>query len=742
MKLLHTLTCLLVVCLCFPCKLCCQDVIKGEVTDIDTKEPLIGANVIIKGTTTGTVTDYDGRFELKAKDGLPTTLSISYLGYTETEIEVTSVGDRIAIQLKENAIVTDVVEVTGQRISDKQKAAPLTIETMDLLAIKETPSDNFYDGLGSMKGVDLTAASLGFKIVNTRGFNSTSPVRSLQIIDGVDNQAPGLNFSLGNFLGSSELDVLKVDLIVGASSAFYGPNAFNGVISMETKNPFYQKGLSAMVKAGERNLFEGAIRWGDAIKNKAGNDFMAYKLNFSYLQADDWVADNDDPVFDTRTDRTNPGRWDQVNTYGDEYFSGNDFSTNNPWDLPGLGIFHRTGYREQDLVDYGTENIKANLGLYFRLNPSKLDQSPELILASSYGAGTTVYQGDNRFSLRNITFNQHKLEVRQRDKWFFRAYTTRTGAGDSYDPYFTALQLQNTVKSNGVWSADYVKYWGDNVVPKMKKLGYPQVQIVIGPNGEIIASFDNEAADQWKIDFRDSLIHWHTLAQNVANTTTRGNAQPYLEPGTQRFKDAFDDITGRERSEGGTKFFDNSALYHVQGEYAFTPGFVDQIKVGGNYRLYTPESRGSVFYDTAGIEITNSEVGFYAGAEHEFFDKKLKAQLTARVDKNENFRTLFSPAASLVWKPRANNFLRMSFSSAIRNPTLTDQYLFLNVGRATLSGNLDGVQNLVTIESLRDYLSTLSPSALDSFNIAGVQPEEVKTFENRVSYYDLQFLLY
>lgn len=123
---------------------------------------------------------------------------------------------------------------------------------MDLLAIKATPSDNFYDGLGSMKGVDLTAASLGFKIINMRGFNSTSPVRSLQIIDGVDNQAPGLNFSLGNFLGSSELDVNKVDLVVGASSAFYGPNAFNGVISMETKNPFFHKGLSASLKFREK----------------------------------------------------------------------------------------------------------------------------------------------------------------------------------------------------------------------------------------------------------------------------------------------------------------------------------------------------------------------------------------------------------------------------------------------------------------------------------------------------------
>ena len=151
------------------------------------------------------------------------------------------VEKNLEIKMDESVVTTQLIEVRGQRVSEKQKAAPLTVESMDLLAIKETPADNFYDGLGTLKGVDLTAASLGFKIINTRGFNSTSPVRSLQLIDGVDNQSPGLNFSLGNFLGTSELDILKVDLVVGASSAFYGPNAFNGVISMTTKDPFYQK---------------------------------------------------------------------------------------------------------------------------------------------------------------------------------------------------------------------------------------------------------------------------------------------------------------------------------------------------------------------------------------------------------------------------------------------------------------------------------------------------------------------
>jgi len=230
-----------------------QVTLRGVISDEETGETLIGASVLSKGTTTGTVTDIDGSWELTVS-GLPSILQFSYLGYGTREIEVTSTDQDLKISLgADNGTTFEEVIVTGQRISDKQRQSALTMESLDAIAIKETPAANFYDGLGSLKDVDLTSASLGFKIVNTRGFNSTNPVRSLQIIDGVDNQSPGLNFSLGNFLGASELDVNRVNIIVGASSAFYGPNAFNGVIAMETKDPFLQQGFSAQLKVAERN---------------------------------------------------------------------------------------------------------------------------------------------------------------------------------------------------------------------------------------------------------------------------------------------------------------------------------------------------------------------------------------------------------------------------------------------------------------------------------------------------------
>ncbi|MFZ2897869.1 MAG: TonB-dependent receptor [Saprospiraceae bacterium] len=717
-----------------------QETLRGVVLDAANGEPLIGANVLIEGTSDGTITDFDGSFELRTRASFPLALSVTYVGYDDRKFDIAKPSTNLKLELNFSSTTLATTEIRGQRISEKQKASPLTVESIDVLAIRQTPTDNFYDGLGTLKGVDLTAASLGFKIVNTRGFNSTSPVRSLQLIDGVDNQAPGLNFSLGNFLGSSELDVAKVDLVVGASSAFYGPNAFNGVISMETKNPFVFSGLSAMVKGGERNLLETAIRYADVIKNKEQLPVLGYKFNFSYLRANDWEADNYDPVYDTDTGAENPGRFDGVNVYGDEYSRYFDFSGNNttPWQFIGLGQFHRTGYREIDLVDYDTRNVKANAAFHIRTRPSKLEESPELILSSSFGSGTTVYQGDNRFSLRGILFFQNRIEYRKTGKFFLRAYATHDDAGRSYDPYFTALKLQQRSMNNSEWGTFYVNYWRNNIEPKIKALGYPQLEflkdslgnIIYGENGIPIITFDYEGAEQWLSDYRDSLSYWHGLAENRANQGG-GGKPPFLQVGTPEFQAAFDEITSAKSNseEGGTRFYDKSALYHVQGEYRFTPSFIDEIVVGGNSRLYTPISDGTIFSDTAGIRITNLEFGMYTGLQHKLANERLTVNGTLRVDKNQNFQWLVSPAASLVYKPKAGNYLRLSFSSAIRNPTLTDQYLLLNVGPAILTGNLNGVDSIITVPSFLDYLDTQVRDTLEYFSLAGVRPEQVRTLE-------------
>ncbi len=706
--------------------------IYGEVRDALTGETLIGANITVEGTTDGTVSDVYGNFELRTNAPLPIQLNITYVGFARQEIIVESDDRPIAILLSEDASTTEVIEVRGQRISERQRSAPLTIESLDAIAIRQTASDNFYDGLGSLKGVDLTTASLGFKIVNTRGFNSTSPVRTLQIIDGIDNQAPGLNFSLGNFLGAPELDILKVDLIVGASSAFYGPNAFNGVISMETRSPFFHKGLAAQVKGGERNLLETAMRYADVIK-KDGNDFVGFKFNLFYLRADDWVANNYDPIDGSRVPASNPGRYDAVNIYGDEYFPlGDKSSPSNQWgENAGLGIFYRTGYREADLVDYDTRNIKASAAVHIRTRPIIGHQSPELIVGSNFGFGTTVYQGDNRFSLKNIRFFQQRLEYRKQDQFFIRAYTTKENAGDSYDPYFTALRLLEEAKTNEAWANDYVYYWKNQQIGKqMEQMGYPTLQFDFTTIPPTI-TFDYDAAEQWLFDNNEQLAEWHGQAEQFANQSNRDGEMAYLVPGTPEFDEAFHRITTslNNDEESGTRFYSQSALHHVHGEYKFTPSFADEWVVGANGRMYAPDSRGTIFSDSETEKIRNLEFGMYTGLSRKWFNQQLTTSATVRVDKNENFPWIATPAASLVYKPTDKDYLRLSFSAGIRNPTLSDQYLNLNVGRAILAGNLTGVDSLITIESFEAYRKELRLDSLRYFSIDPVRPEKVRTIE-------------
>ena len=366
-----------------------QSTLVGFVKDGDTGEPMFSASVMVDGTSQGVMTDFDGRFSINVAS-LPVTLNVSFIGYSLKQVQVTQANQRIEVKLIPDQVLIETAEVVGERISDKQKQAPLTVETMDALAIKEAPTGSFYEGLGNLKGVDLTSASLGFKIVNTRGFNSTSPVRSLQLIDGVDNQSPGLNFSLGNFLGAPDLDVKTVEIVAGASSAYFGPGAFNGVINMETKDPFVFGGLSASYRMGERNLNEWGFRWAESFDNEDGDAVFAYKINAFAFSAYDWEANNYGPIDGSEVDASNPGRFDAVNIYGDEYRGTMDFADDVTDTKRGLGTFFRTGYKEEDIVDYNTNNLKLSLSGHWRLQPDKKYESPELIYGFNMGRGTTV----------------------------------------------------------------------------------------------------------------------------------------------------------------------------------------------------------------------------------------------------------------------------------------------------------------------------------------------------------------
>ena len=148
---------------------------------------------------------------------------------------------------------------------------------------------------------------------------------------------------------------------------------------------------------------------------------------------------------------------------------------------------------------------------------------------------------------------------------------------------------------------------------------------------------------------------------------------------------------------------------------------------------------GSLFSDTNSItsngdtiinRIINKEVGGYLGIEKSFLSDQLILKGSIRLDKNQNFNIIPTQAISGIYNINENHTVRSTFTSAIRNPTLLNQYQYYNIGRAKLVGNINGYENLYTLESIWAYsTSGRSTDSLVSFNLGPIRPEEVKCLE-------------
>ncbi|MFD1816814.1 Outer membrane receptor proteins, mostly Fe transport [Pseudarcicella hirudinis] len=637
-----------------------QTKISGKVSDASTKESLVGVSISVKGKVVGTITDQKGNFSLTTVTPVPFKIGVTIVGYAPQEFTITDSKSDLNIQMVEQSVMGQEVVVSASRVEENIMKSAASIEKMDIRAIRETPSVNFYDALANIKGVEMSTQSLTFKSVNTRGFNSNGNVRMVQLMDGMDNQAPGLNFSVGNIVGMSELDVESVELIPGAASALYGPNAINGILLMNSKSPFLYQGLSASVKTGimnESNRSTATTNFNDISVRyaKAFNNKFAFKVNFSYLGAKDWEATDyrdgynlSNSLFANPNRATNPNQgYDGVNTYGDETAS----------DLPiGAGGSNvrvsRTGYYEKDLVDYNTRSLKFNASLHYRLT-----EKVEAIIQGNYGNGTSVYTGQDRYSLKNFDLGQYKIELKG-DNFFLRAYTTQERSGDSYAAG-TLGQLVNEAYNPSVirnasgaviggWFAEYATAFAGGVPG------------VTGGNPAAARAF----AD------RNRLV-----------------------PGTQQFDDAVNAIK-KKPIPNGAGFNDKTNLYHYEGMYNFKNSVkFAEIIVGGNYRVYSLNSEGTLFADKDGRSISIKEWGAYGQISKSFFSDVLKLSASARYDKNENFDGQFTPRVSAVISPNPEQNFRVSYQTGFRIPTTQNQYIDLKTPQAYLIGGLPEFTN-------------------------------------------------
>ena len=158
------------------------------------------------------------------------------------------------------------------------------------------------------------------------------------------------------------------------------------------------------------------------------------------------------------------------------------------------------------------------------MQPDKKYESPELIYGFNMGRGTTVYQGDNRFSLRDIEFYQHKVELRRKGDWFIRAYRTSEDAGNSYDPYATALRMQDSLRSDYNWSKVYTATGSTASRPRstrltrsLKSSGTTLADCAPSIFTLVLLADCQGAEEQWYAAAANNLQLWHDQVEAWTN---------------------------------------------------------------------------------------------------------------------------------------------------------------------------------------------------------------------------------
>ena len=730
--------------------------VTGNVKNINSGEMVPAVSIMVKGSTQGTFTDERGNFSISVPK-LPVTLIVSSVGFGTKEVEVTNNNSPVQVDLLPGSSLGEEIIVSATRSPERILESPVTVEKMNAATIRNVPAPSYYEAINNLKGVDMHTASMTFRTVTTRGFISSGNTRLNQLIDGMDNQAPGLNFAVGSVIGLTDLDVDNIELLAGASSALYGSGGVNGTLLINSKSPFKYKGFSFQVKQGVMHIsdkqtsaspyYDWTARYAKTWKDKFG-----FKLSSQFIKANDWQAYDYRNVQRTSVvskvvggNRRNDPNYDGVNVYGDETTANmrsvaqsvvaagssafiqaalglpapptsaqiaafmsnpagvaalNGFLATNPQTQPFFVGLNNGIILNQNVSRTGYE--ERNLVDYHTMNFKitggifyRINERVEASFNSYMGSGTTVYTGADRYSLKNLKMAQHKLEVKSKN-WFVRGYTTQENAGDSYNATVLGRLINEAWKPSTTWYPQYV--------------------------GTYVAARSAGLSDY------------------AAHQTARGAADAgRLVPGTAAFDEAAQTIKSTP-IPSGAHFLDKTDLWSAEGQINVSDqaGFSNMIEVitGVQWKQYVLNSQGTIFADTAG-KIKPAEYGGYVQLRKKLFNEALTLTAAGRYDKHTNFEGRFTPRVTAVFRFLPENNLRVSYQTAYRFPTNQDQYINLNVGSGILIGGLPEFQDFYnlknnpgyTAESVNTYRTTGNASGLKVATYENIRPETSTSYE-------------
>ncbi len=715
--------------------------VRGKVVDQYKGDPLEGVSVQIKNSVTGTITDKNGSFNIRTRLKFPFRIVFSFVGFREQEFEVTQPGATLNISLETQTQLGKEVVVTASRVAENVLRSPVSVEKLDIRAIRETPAPSFYDALENIKGVQMTTSSLTFKIPNTRGFNIPNNFRFMQMVDGVDMQAATLGVPLGNAIGPTELDIASVEITPGTASALYGMNAINGMANLITKSPFLYQGLSVYHKTGVNHvdgkdrpagiLTETSIRYAHAFNNR-----FAFKINAGYMRGTDWLSNSANDQNPNQLSTANPlypqlagdnsPAVDAWNKYGDE--------NNNAVTIAGVNyngqttsfLVRRTGYWEKDLIHPKVDNLKFDAALHYRLTDNM-----ELSYAYRVGKMDGVFQRGNKIQLDNVIVQNHRFEVKGAN-YSLRAYVSVENTGDSYNVKPLSDNLDLTHRSNASWR-DVFK---------------SSLQSSIDNGIELTEAMKiaRAAADEGRV------VPGTAEFEQLKNTIIRINNWDHKNAG----------IAGAPET-GGAWLLQQSRFYHADGTWDLS----DKIKfigvlIGADARVYEVIPDGNNFVDFSrpvadrtkpgGSNVYYRKYGGFIQVTRGFLDDRLKLYASLRYDHNLDFTPKLNPRFAAVYTVSEKHNFRFSIQNGFRFPALFEALSFVNNGNVRRVGGLpyineglgylDNSYTLISVNAFnaavnKDINSGISSTdaalknraLLAVTNLSPTRPEEIVSFE-------------
>jgi outer membrane receptor protein involved in Fe transport len=572
------------------------------------------------------------------------------------------------------------VVISASRNEEDILRSPVSIERIDTLGFRLSASASFFDALEYIKGVQMITPSMGFRIINTRGFANTTNVRFTQLIDGIDNQAPHVGAPIGNAMGPSDLDIEHVEIIPGTASALYGLNAINGLANFITKDPFTSEGISFQQKIGVNHvndnetsakLFtESSIRIAHKISEK-----LAFKVNGTFTKGYDWIADNRTDLNSSANAATGIAggplgpAYDPVSGYG------NESSNRKTIALEGKQyVIARTGYLEKDVVDYNLQNIKADFTMVY-----KIKATSSLNYTYRFANLDNIYQRSNRFRLQDYLLQQHALTYKS-DIFRLGAYLTSENTGKSYNLRSAAENEDKAFKSDNAWYSDFTS-------------GFVGARA----SGVPIAEALNQARQS--ADFGR------------------------FQPGTPSFQYKLNELADINNWDIGSALRVKDNMLHVEGQVDLTK-LIDtefrnrtglDFQLGFDHRSYFIQPDGNYFVnpdvDQLKKTFAYSKTGGFVQAGKDLLNSKLRLTATLRVDKNDYFDLKFNPRFTAVYSPVEEHNIRVSFQSGYRFPSIFEAFSNVNSGGVKRIGGLKILSNGVLENS---YLK----SSIDAFQLA------------------------